>query len=177
MLNAYCANVLKAELAKADYNGMTADQAWAWLTQPVAQAPVSTPTGALLTPVAVARLLGPAKAEAVAAALKSAFPTVADHLMSEGVDPLAPATETFFASLVASNVLTSGDVTTLTATGTLTVTPPPLPPRFHERFNTDAWPHVAEDGTVGTASDKAIHGFPNAILRADFDAAWAGRAS
>lgn len=173
-LSAYCANVLKAELAKSDYNGMTADQGWAWLTQPILQSPVSHPSGVLLTPVVAAKLVGAANAEKIAAALKSDFPITADHLMDEGIDPTKAETQGFLAQLVAGNVIAAADRDTLVTAGTVSVPRPDLPPRFDTRFEPALWPHVDANGNPSAdPNDQAIHGFPNSIERADFDTAWA----
>lgn len=170
MLSDYCKNILRVELSKPDYDGMTVDQAWAWLTQPIT-ATTSTPTGKRLTPAIVAGLIGPVKANAIASQLKIAFPAISEHLMAEGIDSTNSDSQVFIAGLVAGGVLTSGDAAKLAAVGVATTTTTSQA-RFDERFRPHNWPHVAEDGTIGTDEDKAIHGFPNAIERSDFDAAW-----
>ncbi len=172
MLTPYCQKVLQLELVKTDYDDKTADEAWSWLMDLVTPSGVTRPSGVRLTPLLVAGLLGPAKAEAIAVALKTAFPTIGELLMQAGVDPLAPASQTFFASLVAGNVITAEDVGVLAATAVVT-TQSPSYVRFDRRFFPGDWPHVTADGDIGTESDQAIHGFPNTIDRSDFDAAWA----
>lgn len=176
-LNPYCQAVLRHELAKPDYDGKTADQAWAWLTEPVVPPPVATPNGLRLTPVRLAKIIGAAKTEAVAAALKAAYPLTAGYLMEEGVDPQTQEAGAFLAQLVTAGVLTPADLAAVQAS-CVTVTQPSGYVRFDRRFLPADWPHVADDGTVSAdTTQPAIHGFPNRIDRSDFDAAWvaAGR--
>lgn len=179
VLDDYCATVLRRELSGADYDGKTVDEAWAWLMLPRAQAPLSEPTGLRLTPVILAGLVGAAKAEACATALKAAYPVIGDHLMREGIDPLKAESAAFLGGLVAATVLSTEDAVAITAAAARPIPVPSLPRRFDRRFDPDRWPHVAADGDVGKDSDPAIHGFPNDIDRADFNAAWlaAGRST
>lgn len=176
MLTAYCQNVLALELAKPDYGSMTSDQGWEWLTQPVLPPPIQTATQ-MLTPVVFAHILGPAKAESVALAIKNAFPTIADHLLDAGVDPTSPFVKAFLSQMVAGGVLTKTEVDAVAAAAIGSVQPPSTPARFDQRFSPTQWPHVSKDGSIGTEEDQAIHGFPNSIDRTDFNAAWttAGR--
>jgi len=171
----YCQNVLKLELAKADYNGMTADAAWAWLMTP-ATTTTAVPTNARLTPILAASVLGPAKAEAIAHKTAQQLPTIAAALMSVGVNLSDPATAAFLDALVDGTSVTAADVAALKALGSTTLATA-VPRRFDQRFDPAAWPHVAADGSLGSPGDPAIHQFPNSLDRSDFDAAWsaAGR--
>jgi hypothetical protein len=176
-LTPYQAKVLARELAKPIYVGITADQGWAWLTQPVVQSPVSTPNGRMITPLAAAALIGPTKAEAIALALKQTYPTIADHLLAGGIDPINTQAQAFLQGLVTANVITQADVQTLAGYVITVIQPPNLPPRFVERFDPSNWPNVAADGSAGGPEDPPLSGFPNLVLRSEFDAAWlaAGR--
>lgn len=171
MLDTYCSNVLARELRGPDYDGLTADQAWAWLTQP-AVTTSDEDTHLPLTPLVAARVLGPVKANAVAAKVAASLPAIAASLMSSGVDLSDPTTAGFLASLVDGASVLAADVQALVALGKRTVTTT-APPRMDRRFDPARWPHVAADGGEGSESDPAIHGFPNALGRADFDACWA----
>lgn len=175
-LSAYCAAVLARELADPAYDGLTADQGWAWLMLPTPQGPAAEPTGVRLTPRVAARVVGAAKAEAIAAALRQQFPVTADFLMTEGIDPAAAETQAFLAQLQQVGTLEAGDVAALAAVGTRSVPRPDLPRRFDARFAPapgGRWWHVAADGSPGGDADPALSGFPNDLDRADFDAAWA----
>lgn len=176
-LNAYCATVLARELASADYNGKTADEAWAWLMLPTARQPLSVPTGLKLTPVVFAGIVGANKANAVAAAIQQAYPLIASALMTEGIDPTKAESSAFLAGLVTGGVLTQADLDAVNAAAVRQVPQDPLPERFIERFLPERWPHVAPDGTAGGAESPSLTGFPNAITRDEFNAAWsaAGR--
>jgi len=223
VLTTYQQNVLTAECAKADYNGMTATQGWAWLTQPMTQTSTTVPTGVMLTPDVVADALdGPGKAEAIAVAMFKEFPTTGNYFLSKGVDPLNSEVQAFLASLAAitpTPPITSADVATLIALGTMSQTTI-VPPRFDQRFDPNNWP-ANIDGTTGQAVPASIttycqrcginnpdsatvcsncslpftsagpfllnlpgawkprgaamglHGFPNSIAQADYNAAWA----
>lgn len=173
MLNEYCAAVLARELAGTDYDGKTADQAWAWLMLPTPQDPVTTPTGLRLTPVTLAGLVGAAKTELVASAMKQAYPVTGDHLMTEGVDPLRAETLGFLSQLVSGGVLSEADVDAVRAAAVRVTPQADLPRRFDQRFDPQRWPHVADDGSAGGEGDEAIRGFPNDITREEFDSAWA----
>lgn len=170
MLDGYCHNVLAAELRKPDYDGMTADEGWAWLCLPQ-QTQQTHVTGALLTPVVAAKVLGPVKANVLAARTRAARPDIADALMREGVNLSDPLTAAFLGSLVGGPI-SQADVDALLALGTRTVIQA-HPPRFGRRFGPAQWPHVAADGTPGGPDDGSIRGFPNAIERDEFDRAWA----
>lgn len=171
MLNDYCAAVLARELAKADYDGMSADEAYAWLTQP-SDASAQAPTHAKLTPLLAAATIGPAKAEALAAKIQAALPTIAGPLMAQGVDLSDALTAAFLGSMVDGEGVLQTDVEALLSLGTRGVSAS-LPARFSRRFSPDSWPHVAEDGSEGDENDPAIHGFPNLITREEFDLGWA----
>ncbi len=176
MLSLYCAKVLERELQKSDYDNMTADQGWAWLMLPVTSSH-NEDTHIRLTPLMAAGVLGPVKANALAAKVKSVLPDIADNLMRDGVDLSDPLTGVFLDSLVDGSTVHVEDVVILKAIGkrTITVT---SPRRFDRRFDPEHWPHVSEDGTEGMPdTDQAIHGFPNDIKREHFDLAWqkAGR--
>lgn len=176
-LNAYCATVLARELAGSDYNGLTADAAWAWLTQPTPRQPQAVPTGLKLTPVVFAGIVGAAKANAVASAIQQAYPLIAGSLMTEGIDPTKAESSAFLAGLVTGGVLTQADLDAVNAAAVRQVPQSPLPERFPERFLPERWQHVAPDGTAGGEDDPSLAGFPNTITRDEFNAAWsaAGR--
>lgn len=170
-LSPYRANVLKTELADSAYDGMTADQAWDWLMVPtVSQS--QEPTHAMLTPRLAASVIGPLKAEALAAKIKAALPNTADAYLLGGVDLSDDATSAFLDYCVDGTTVLQADVNTLKALGTRTVTTT-TKARFSQRFYPGRWPHVAEDGTPGGPGDSMLSGFPNQISRADFDTAWA----
>jgi hypothetical protein len=173
-MNEYCQNVLKAELAKSDYDGKTADQGWAWLMEPRTEE-ISKPTGIKLTPLVAAATLGPMKANALAGKILAVLPHIGAALMQDGVDLAHPATKPFLDVLVGDGI-TAEDIAALMALG-VEITVKQFKPRFDERFFPELWPHVAKDGNIGGADDPAISGFPNTVSREDFDKAWsaAGR--
>lgn len=179
-MSPYCAKVLSIELAKSDYDGMTADQGWAWLTAPVYQQTLQVPTGIRLTPIVAAGLIGATKANAMAAAVLATFPAIGHDLLTEGIDPTKDETKAFIAQLVAGKVITQDDADTLAASATQTVNMGLLQARFDERFQPKNWPSVADDGSIDpSGKSQAIHQFPNCLelQREDFDIAWkaAGR--
>lgn len=169
MLTAYCRNVLIAELAKPDYDGKTAAEAFAWLTEPVATTR-HEPTGVELTPRVAASVIGPLKAEILASRVLTALPSIGPALLAGGVSLGDPETAPFLSSL-AGGPLLQGDIDALLALGTRSVAES-APPRMSRRFDPEAWPHLDDDGHAGGPDDPAITGFPNSISRDEFDDAW-----
>lgn len=169
MLTSYCHNVLKLELAKSDYNGKTADQAWTWLTQPTSVT-IDVPTNYKLTPLAVAKAIGPVKANNLAGKVKAAFPNIADSLLADGPNASDALTIGFLNACVDANLLQS-DINILVALGVVSTTTV-TPARFPSRFTQYEWPHIDSNGGIGNASTPALMGFPNSITRDEFDAAW-----
>jgi hypothetical protein len=137
---------------------------------------VEKDTNLILTPVVVAKYLGPLKANAIAARIKALLPDIASSIMSEGVNASNQATLMFWDAIVDNTTVTAQDVAVLKGLGKEyeVVT---IPRRFDRRFDPERWPHVAADGSQGGPQDKSISGFPNDITRIDFDTAWvaAGR--
>ena len=176
-LTPYQAAILTADLALPKYNGMTAAQAWTWLTAPNGQQQtVTVNTGVLLTPATVAKLLGPTKANAIAAAFLAAFPQIGPSLLASGVDPLDADTQAFMGQLVAAGTITQADAAALLALATTQVTVGPPQPNFDAEFSGQNWPSVTDAGQLDpTGNSKAINGFPNCgeLLQADFNACWA----
>jgi hypothetical protein len=164
MLRDYDKQIVRQELAKPDYDGLTAQQAWDWLYVPrVQQVPRPPPP---LTLIHIAAALGPAKAEAVAAALLSAYPRIGPYLIQTGVDAADPHTQEFFSALVAGAVVTADEAAALLATASDAVE---QPPRAAERFTSADWPHVDAGGNLtDDAAAKPIDGFPNGVDFADF---------
>lgn len=169
MLNAYCRNVLITELSGPDYAGMTADQAWDWLTEP-AVTTAQEETGARLTPLLAASVVGPAAANLIAAKVRAALPAIADDLLRDGVSLADPSTAPFLGSLVGDGV-TQAHVDALLALRYRAVTVTATA-RFDRRFDPERWPHVNADGLPGGDHDPAITGFPNAVTRDEFNDAW-----
>lgn len=156
---------LGTDLALSEWDGLTADAAFARLTEPTATTS-QVPTGYRITPLDASAMLGPAKAQAIAAALRQAYPDIAESLMGSGIDPTNASAGGFFTGLVQASVLTPEDVAAVMArcVRTVTTTTPPL---FLSRFGRAVWPEQAGNYPTG------VPGFPNRILRAEFDAAWA----
>lgn len=169
MLTAYCRNVLIAELKKSDYDGMTADAAFAWLTEPTT-ATRPERAGVRLTPIMAASVIGPIKAEILASRVLAALPSIGPPLLAGGVSLDDAQTGPFLSSLV-GGPLDQADIDALLALGSRTATET-TPPRIARRFDPAHWPRVAPDGTEGGPDDPAISGFPNAVTRAEFDDAW-----
>jgi hypothetical protein len=153
-LNRYCQAILQQELGKPDYDGMTASQAWVWLTVPVNPSTTTVDTGVLLTPDVVEKALGSVKAEALANAIRAAVPVRGDLFISEGLDPLDKTLPAFLRSLVTSGKVAHADMNTLLALGQETVIARPAQARFDERFQPANWPpHVDLSGNAVDASD------------------------
>ena len=87
-------------------------------SQPNPVPPVRIPTGTLITPRLAAKVMGPAKANALAGAVKQTFPFIADHLLETGVDPVDPHTQGFFTALVQAGVISPADSDALASLGT-----------------------------------------------------------
>ena len=141
---------LKIELQKNDYDGMSSAEAHTFLFWPKTETE-QTVTKTPLTPLTVAKVLGAAKAEIIATAVKSAYPNIADNLLINGLDPASMELQGFLQYLVTQNALTSEEVTDLLdaylVTTTVTKTIPPL---------------------SATVFDS-VAGFPNFVDFVDFD--------
>lgn len=174
MLTPYQQKVLQQELISSDYNGMTVDQAWIWLMSPIVTSTQQL-TNISLTPVLVSKVLGPLKANALAANVRTMLPEISDSLMQGGVNLSDQVTIQFLPSLV-GGLITLNDINVLLALGVQTVTITSSR-RFESRFDPIRWPHITSDGQIGSDSDPALSGFPNDLIRSDFDITWitAGR--
>lgn len=171
MLNAYCSKVLERELRSPEYDGMSADQGWAWLMLPRTTIE-QVDTHLKLTPMVATITIGPIKANALAEAIKTKIPAIADILMSVGVDLSDNATGAFLDSLVDNSTVMAEDINALKALGKKTETTT-FRRRFEERFDPMRWPHVDINGEQGNQTNQAIHGFPNDLTREEFDVSWA----
>lgn len=179
MLTIYQNGVAETEFSNPIYDGMTFAQAWQQLTVGV---PFTVTTYGLLTPTVVAKAIGPVKAEAVALAIKAAFPTIYSFLFESGIDPSDPNTQAFLMALVNAHTITTDDVTALTV-AVVVHTTLTSKPSYDFRFHPSVYPSMdSETGLPDpTGASVAIHGFPPlgvAIMEpSDFQAAWtaAGR--
>lgn len=162
---------LAAELAKPEFDGMTAQQAFALLTD-VPTTTRTESTGFRLTPVSTAQLIGVAKAQALAALLKSLYPDVAADLLDDGVDPTKAETVAFLEGAKALGHITQADIDAITAATVRTVTERGKPQFVLRMARVDFdTPELRAQFPTG------VPGFPNSLWRESFDAAWteAGR--
>lgn len=166
------AAILRQELSDPVYDGMTAKQAWEWLFAPyvVSSETVVVAPAQRLTPRVVASLIGPAKANAIAQALKSTFPAIGDVLMAEGVDPAHADTVAFLGQLKTAGTLSQADLDKLTASTTRTNEKREV--RAQERFLAEKIIALAVAAGLSAHPPADEFGFPNLVDLADFQAAW-----
>ena len=163
-------SILKTELLKSTYNGMTAIIAYQFLYDPVTNVIATTIQPPKLKPLAVAALLGPSKSEAIASAFIGAFPHIAANLMNDGIDPANPNTVGFLISLKNAGQLTQNDLDLMLNPVTKT-TNEICPPRAYNTFNSENIAKLRLDANVPIPSiDEA--GFPNVVDFSDFELAW-----